>query len=125
MSKDKKCNHGGEFSTLTLACGDSIRRCVSCGAVWLPGKIRKVKNVLSFDLVADDEEEGEQMSKDSETKTRDRNLEEIARLLGRPAQPKQVVIESALDRAGPLGPWYGTAQPRWLRAKRATPKGGA
>lgn len=49
------------------------------------------------------------MSKDSETKTRDRNLEEIARLLGRPVTPKQVVIESALDRA-----------------RRAdTPKGGA
>ena len=39
------------------------------------------------------------MSKDSETKTRDRNLEEIARLLGRPVRPRQVVIESALDRA--------------------------
>ena len=58
MSKDKKCNHGGEFSTLTLACGDSIRRCVSCGAVWLPGKIHKAKDVLSFDLGAYlDEEE--------------------------------------------------------------------
>lgn len=48
------------------------------------------------------------MSKDSETKARDRNLEEIARLLGRPVTPRQVVIESALDRA-----------------KRAAPKGGA
>lgn len=31
------------------------------------------------------------MIKDSETKARDRNLEEIARLLGRPVAPKQVL----------------------------------